>query len=344
MRVFHKTFYYFLSLFEPIAPHNLLLFLTGQNFILPCYHAVSDNIPVHLKHLYTIRGINQFKKDLDFIMKYYQPINVFELINYVRTGRKPEKNVFFLSFDDGLSEFYNIAAPILTDKGIPCTCFLNSAFIDNKDLFFRYKASILAEIIKNTNIKSNLWNRAEKWFAVNNLSIKHYWRELLNINYNNKGMLDELAGIMDFSFKDFLQEKKPYMTSRQIRELMKKGFTFGAHSIDHPEYRYIPLSEQIRQTLDSIEQVTGQFKLNYRVFSFPFTDYEVTGQFFGEVNKDNTIDFTAGCAGIKHDSIRNNIHRIPMDEYELGGRTRIKIDYFYYLVKSLFNKNKIIRE
>lgn len=344
MRLFHKAFYYFVSFFEPLAPHNFLISLTDQRFISPVYHAVSDNKPAHLKHLYTVINIKRFKKDLDFILKYYQPVDVSDLISFIRTGNMPEKNLFFLSFDDGLSEFYSIVAPILLEKGVPCTCFLNSAFIDNKDLFFRYKASILVDTISSTNTRSDLWKKIEHWFSENNLSISAYRRELLKINYNNRVKLDELAGIMNFSYRDYLQNTKPYMTSQQISELIEKGFTFGAHSIDHAEYRYITFSDQIRQTRESIGQITNQFKLKYRVFSFPFTDYELSRQFFEEINKDNSIDFTAGCAGIKHDSIKNNIQRIPMDEYELNGRARIKIDYFYYLVKSVFNRNKIIRE
>ncbi len=344
MRLYHKAFYFLVSFFQPLAPHNLLISLTKQRLIFPCYHAVSDSDPLHLKHLYLVKNTRQFRKDLDFMLKYYRPVDVFELINIVRSGNVPEKNLFFLSFDDGLTEFYHTVAPILLEKGVPCTCFLNSAFIDNKDLFFRYKASILLETIKKTDTESDLWKRTEQWFSDNNLSVKDYKRELLKINYSSKTRLDELAEVMNFSFKDYLQKIKPYLTSQQIHELIKKGFTFGAHSVDHPEYRYIPFNEQIKQTRESIDQITGTFKLNYRIFSFPFTDYAVTRQFFEEINKDNSIDFTAGCAGIKHDSIKNNIHRIPMDEYKLNGGSRIKIDYFYYLVKSVFNKNKIIRE
>jgi peptidoglycan/xylan/chitin deacetylase (PgdA/CDA1 family) len=344
MRLFHKAFYYSVSFFGSLVRHNVLIYLTKQHCILPLYHAVSDSKPVHLKHLYPVINIKKFKNDLDFILKYYNPVNVFELIDFVKAGNIPGKNVFFLSFDDGLSEFYHIVAPLLLAKGVPATCFLNSAFIDNKDLFFRYKASILIEAIKKTNVKSHVWKTLKGWFADNTLSITDYKRELLKIKYNNKTKLDELADIMNFSFKDYLQEIRPYLTSAQIRELIKKGFTFGAHSIDHPEYRYIPFDEQIRQTWESINQITGKFNLNYRVFSFPFTDHEVSVQFFKEINKDNSIGFTAGSSGIKKDSIKNNIHRIPMDEYNLKGRTRIKIDYIYYLIKSVIDKNKITRK
>ena len=33
---------------------NILSSLTGQKLILPFYHAVTDVIPTHLKHLYNV--------------------------------------------------------------------------------------------------------------------------------------------------------------------------------------------------------------------------------------------------------------------------------------------------
>ena len=340
---FRKFIYNKYNFSIKVLPVNFLIKSSGQRLILPCYHTVSDNYLSHIVNLYKYKNITSFKSDLDFLMKYYKPVDLFDLIKLIKNETEPSGNLFFISFDDGLKEFYDVISPVLLEKGIPATCFLNSAFVDNKDLFFRYKASILIELIYKTDRKSNEWKILKSWFRDNNMSLVNYKSELLKIRYDEKTKLDELAGILEFNFKDYLGKEKPYLTTQQINELINKGFTFGAHSIDHPEYRYISYNEQLKQTLKSIDEIGSKFNLNYKVFSFPFTDYQVSTQFFRDINKDNSIDFTAGCSGIKQDSVKNNIHRIVMDEYDLKGRDRIKIDYFYYLIKSVFNKNKIIR-
>jgi peptidoglycan/xylan/chitin deacetylase (PgdA/CDA1 family) len=326
-----------------LLPLSLLIKISGQRFILPCYHVISDSYMPHIANLYKYKNISSFRSDLDFFLKYYKPVDLPVLIDMIKNNRKFDSNTFFLSFDDGLKEFYNIIAPILLEKGIPATCFLNSAFIDNKDMFFRYKASILIDLIKNTGRKSGIWKSINIWFADNNMSLVNYRSELLKIKYDSREKLDELAKLLDFNFRDYLNKEQPYLTSYQINELIKKGFYFGSHSINHPEYRYIPLNEQINQTKISVEDIAYRFKLNYRIFAFPFTDFNVPLQFFQEINRDNSLDFTAGCAGIKHDSIKNNLQRIPMDEYFLKAAIRIRIDYFYFLIKSVFNRNRIIR-
>jgi peptidoglycan/xylan/chitin deacetylase (PgdA/CDA1 family) len=340
---FRKVIYNKYNFPTKILPLNFLIKSSKQRLILPCYHTVSDNYLPHIINLYKYRNINSFKSDLEFLMRYYKPVDLFDLLKLIKNQAEPSENLFFISFDDGLKEFYEVIAPILLEKGIPATCFLNSAFIDNRDLFFRYKASIIIELINRTDKKSNVRKTLQSWFRDNNMSLVNYKSELLQIKYDEKTKLDELADILEFNFKDYLEKEKPYLTTQQINELIKSGFTFGAHSIDHPEFRQISYDEQLKQTLESIDVIVSKFNLSYKVFAFPFTDYQVTAQFFRDINKDNSIDFTAGSSGIKQDSVINNIHRIVMDEYDLKGSDRIKIDYFYYFIKSVFNKNKIHR-
>jgi peptidoglycan/xylan/chitin deacetylase (PgdA/CDA1 family) len=338
-----KIVYNRYNIFKDILPLNFLVSVTKQKLILPCYHIISDRHLKHIVNLYKYKDVSSFKSDLDFFLRHYKPLGLFDLIKLVKDRSRPPTPSFFLSFDDGLKEFYNIIAPVLLEKGIPATCFLNSAFIDNKDMFFRYKESILIELINGINRKSTQWKVLKSWFSDNKMPVASYKKQLLRIKYVRRDMLDELAGILNFSFSDYLEKEKPYLTGGQIKELIAKGFTFGAHSIDHPEYRFISFEEQIRQTLGSMDEVSSRFNLDYRIFAFPFTDYEVGRQFFDKINGDNTIDFTAGAAGMKRDSINNNVQRIPMDEYYLDAGDRIKIDYIYYLFKSVVNRNKITR-
>lgn len=290
---------------------------------MPFYHAVSDDTPLHLKHLYQPRSIELFKADLAYFLKYYEPIELKELIRLKKENEPLKKNYFHLTFDDGLRNFYDVAAPILKEKGIPATVFLNSDFIDNKALFYRFKASILIE--------------------------KMLANGLLDISYAEERILDELAEENNIDFVDYLKNERPYLTIQQIEQLIQQGFTFGAHSKNHPLYHQITFEEQIAQTKESIKVVTTQFNLNYQVFSFPFTDDSVSNQFFTAIKND--VDLTFGSAGLKDDVIKNHLQRIPMENkpnHNLKrisemGKEIIKTEYFYYFVKKIVGKNKIIR-
>jgi len=125
-----------ISLITVIIPTKFLIKLSGKKVIYPFYHIVSDNPPSHIKHLYPVRNIKQFEKDLDFLQKH------FTASDFPVKGHNPQ---FILSFDDGLSEVYNIIAPILKKRNIPAIFFINSAFVDNKDMFSNYVSSLKKE-------------------------------------------------------------------------------------------------------------------------------------------------------------------------------------------------------
>jgi len=318
-------------------PVKLLQKVSNQQLILPFYHTISDEESPHIKHLYSVKGVKAFIKDLDFLLKYYKPIDYKEFQGISSNKEEPIKPSFLLSFDDGLKEFHDVIAPILLKKGIPSICFLNSAFIDNKDLFYRYKASLLID--KVTKDAKSLKKASALFKGPQNIV-----QNILSIGYKNKKIIEEIAGLLDYDFEDFLSRSKPYLSSDQIRSLIKQGFYFGSHSIDHPEYQYIALQEQIRQTKESMEFIRNTFSLDYKIFSFPFTDYNVSKQFFSQIQSEKIVDYTFACAGQKKDIIPTNFQRIPFEMSYLSGRKIHNSELLYYLFKMPFRKNIIKRK
>ena len=74
----------------------------------------------------------------------YRTLTLDELLN----GEVRDKCVV-LTFDDGHLEMFEVVAPILSKRGISATFFLNTGFLDNKDMFFRHKASLLIGHLKS---------------------------------------------------------------------------------------------------------------------------------------------------------------------------------------------------
>jgi peptidoglycan/xylan/chitin deacetylase (PgdA/CDA1 family) len=336
MAGFRKNFKRIASKGAGVLPTSFLQKVSNQHLILPFYHAISDPEMPHVKHLYAVKGVRAFTKDLDFLLKHYTPIGYNQFLEITSSQSLPQKPSFLLSFDDGLREFYDVIAPILLQKGVPAICFLNSSFVDNKDLFYRYKSSLLIDRIKKepTLIK-----------AIQSLlgGPQNTVEKILSITYQNKDLLNELATLMNFSFSDFLLNQAPYLTGDQIKSLVKQGFYFGGHSIDHPEYQFISLHEQIRQTKESIESICSTFSIDYKIFSFPFTDHNVSKEFFSYLMVNGIADNTFGCAGQKRDVVPNNFQRIPFEMKGLTGKQILNAELLYYLLKIPMGKNMVLR-
>jgi peptidoglycan/xylan/chitin deacetylase (PgdA/CDA1 family) len=301
---------------------------------LPFYHAVSNDIPKHLKHLFHVKTVTEFRNDLDYILRYYKPIELEDLIS-----RKSAKNFVHFSFDDGLREVYEIIMPVLLEKSIPASLFINPAFVDNNALFYKHKISLILD--QFNKVDSNLQREILNLFPDNqHIEPKS---QIVNIQYSDTKLLDSIAAKLNISFSDYLASENPYMTTIQLKEWRKNGFSLGAHSWDHPMYNRIPESEQLNQTEKSISFVKNLFSEHQCCFAFPYTDFGVKKSFFDSLHSINhPPPLTFGTAGIKHDSVKTNLQRIPMEEKK-SAKQILRGEYSYFFAKALLGKNTIHR-
>lgn len=321
-----------------------LIKLSGKRLLLPLYHVVSDENLGHIKNLYSVRNTRHFINDIDFILKHFNPVDVDTLYESL-TNKKPLKtNSVLFTFDDGLKEISNIIAPILKQKGIPAIFFINPAFTDNKDLFYRYKASLLIEKIKSTSVNNLVVTEIYKKLNSKN-SEDSISREILKLDYARKNIIDEIAGLLEYDFDSFLKENTPYLTVQQLKNLVDQGFNVGAHSMDHPEYYKISFEDQIQQTTDSLAWIRDNFNQNINLFAFPFTDYRVSKRFFDVIfNAENPlVDLSFGCAGLKDEFFQKHLQRLPVEKSNESARRIVTKEYLAYLGKKIIGKNVIKR-
>ncbi len=304
------------------------------SYFLPVYHCVSDENLPHLQNIIQYKNVKQFEQDLDYFLKYFQFVNWREFKDFIKGSFKPKKKIALLTFDDGLREFYDVVLPILERKGIYAVNFINPEFVDNKNLMFRCKASLLVDKIKKKN------DINPKVFSIlkteeNSIS------EILKISYLQQNLLDQLAEILEIDFNSFLNQQKPYMTLHQLKSVTEKGFGISSHSWDHPLYNELSINQQ----LESCNQTFTYLKQNdflYESFAFPFTDFGVEKAFFDQLFTNPELFCSFGTAGIKFDSVPQNFQRIPFETSETAEIT-LKKEMAYFKLKKIFNKNKIAR-
>lgn len=328
---------------QPLAsrlPLQWLVKATGQRLFLPFYHSVQQDQPLaHIQHLYDLRTMENFEKDLDFLLQHYQAIDLSGLLEQLKSGVPFKTNTFFLSFDDGLREIVDWIAPLLLKKGIPATYFLNSQFVDNKDLFFRYKASLLVDHLQKEKISESSRKVIQDILGTSDIS-----SSILKVNYQNRKLLDRIAEHLEISFLDFLQTQQPYLQSNQIKALIEQGFTVGSHSIDHPLYHELDINEQFRQTKESQNFINQHFPQTVKAFAFPFTDHGVSASFFQKIKTEQILDLSFGTAGLKQDSIAFHLQRFPVEAFPFQMHELVSSEYFYYFGKSFLGKNRINRK
>lgn len=309
-----------------ILPPPILGKLARVNIVLPYYHMVSNENVSHVKYLYKYKNVRQFREDIDFLLKHYSPVSLKDLVHSLRGDKSLPRNTFLLTFDDGFREMHDIVAPILVEKGVHATFFVNSAFVDNRQLCHLNKASILAEKFEEKR-SLGIEKKVAQLLRDKGLEFNDVVSALLSINYQNKLLLDDVAKVMEVDFGDYLSLRKPYLTTDQIRQLLHNGFTIGAHSIDHPYYGDLTLTEQLNQTIESARHIRENFQLDYGAFAFPHGDSGVSKEFFKRIQECGLIDITFGTGGMGDGYPRTHRQRFSLEKPLLPARDLLTWQY-----------------
>lgn len=306
------------------------LYRTGSPVIIhPFYHTVSDEYLPHVHPLYKPKSTKAFEKDIDFLSYHFEAISIDAV--FLAKNRKQTKNAFHLSFDDGLRGVYETALPLLFQKGIPATIFVNSDFAGNEQLFYRHKAALLIDKLNNRAVSKATQKEIANGLSAN-FSPKHSLQaNIRRLPYSQENLLDIVAPLLDVDFQAYLKKNKPYLTISELKEMQKKGFTIGAHSINHPPFCELSEPEQVRQTVESCNFVKKTFGEQRAYFSFPFSDKGISCSFFKAI--DGQVDLCFGITGINIQNNGKHIGRIDMEKNGRNVREIINKAFLKYLIR-----------
>ncbi|MDF1574879.1 MAG: polysaccharide deacetylase family protein [Bacteroidales bacterium] len=310
-----------------------LIGLSGEADIFPFYHTVSPEPLPHISHLYRVRKPEEFERDLEQLLSCFEPVSLASCLENRKDTRGRRRMV--LSFDDGLSGCYQYIAPLLKKRGIPALFFLNNRFIDNRALFYRYKASLLLHRSKED------CRAREQMAAFLKIPEEQLETSIRMIAFDQRALLDALAREAELDFSAYLRSRAVYMDSEEIRELLRWGFDIGAHSADHMDFTLLEADEMIRQVLTSIRDLQQRFGISTSYFSFPFTSDGVPKQVIESLLEEGLATTLMGSAGLKRTGHPAFIQRIPMEQFEADAFEALKTEYLSFLFKKVAGLDRL---
>lgn len=299
-----------------LVPLELWHRLLEIELVIPHWHLVSDREVAHVSGLYKFRNMRQFKADLEFFLRFYKSVSLQDVISYLDgIGRLP-KRCFLLTFDDGFREIYDIIAPVLHAKGVPAVFFLTTSFIDNRELGYPQKKSLLIKA-QTSLIDSPAAQEASRHLTNAGVKDADMSSMIRGIYYRQRHVLDELAPILGCDFEGYTASVQPYLTSEQIIELMKMGFDIGAHSVDHPLFSELSLDEQLFQTQESLRWLSDRYQFDCGAFAFPYSDSGISPEFFQKAFSDGCLKVSFGIGGVLSHFFSRNVARFSMERTDL---------------------------
>ena len=104
---------------------RLLAYLNRRRVTIVCYHGVTPReapIPNDEHKLHV--PFSLFVEHLDYLQRCYNIISLEEFIKAHRDRRALPPRAVILTFEDGIRNFFTVAAPELTRRGLPATTFI----------------------------------------------------------------------------------------------------------------------------------------------------------------------------------------------------------------------------
>ncbi|MBV9878314.1 MAG: polysaccharide deacetylase family protein [Verrucomicrobia bacterium] len=321
-----------------VVPFQLWPRLSRVSLVVPYYHMVSDAEVPHVRHLYRFRTVREFEADLDFFLRHFTPVELEDVVAALGGERGLPPRPFHLTFDDGFREMHDVVAPLLQKKGIPATFFLNSAFIDQGGMAHHNKISLLLDRISQP-ISNRILHDIEKLLPPSINSKGCLQSRLLAIRYADRETIDQMAAIAEVDINQYIKLNRPYLSSEEVFNLQRFGFTIGAHSIDHPLYADLSVEEQVRQTRVSMDFILRKFGVRIRAFAFPHSDAGVIHEFFEPVFATGVADVCFGTRGLVRHFHPRNVERFSMEKTTDAAKSIIARQYAKALYSQALRKN-----
>ena len=250
------------SVFQAIQIYPRLLFDTRSKVFVLLYHRI---LPKFYKDSWgTITSEKVFKDQLDFFAKHCNIISLKELTTPHSLCKRDKKVSIVLTFDDTYWDFYEIAFPVLLQKGIPATFFVVTDFIEGKyPLWDKALLNVLTQKNKEKEISFKNCRWRQRWdedrlsFALRIFESMKF--EMADIRYE---LLHQLGAEE--------KQKEPSITWGQAKIMIQKGMEIGSHSQSHGSLSRLlvqNLQLEIGGSKKIIEEKTG---ISCNCFSIPY--------------------------------------------------------------------------
>ncbi len=245
------------------------------------YHYIRESFDYKYPSIF---GLNpkQFEEQLIELSKHGTFISQSKLLNYID---KPfDKNYILITFDDGLSEQFYLARPILKKLGIPYVFFINTMNYLEKKVSLVHKIHIVRSEISPEDII----NFIKKDF---NISLNKKEKSLAKVNYNYDNEISaNLKYLLNFKLNLFEQEqvmnplfasirneeqvnKELYFTEEQLNILYAEG-SLGSHSHYHIPLGKYNENEIEKEYLNTQKFFKSRFGKEAYSISYPYGSYE----------------------------------------------------------------------
>jgi peptidoglycan/xylan/chitin deacetylase (PgdA/CDA1 family) len=244
--------------------------LRENSVVILMYHSVLPDPSTEINSLgEMIHSADVFLGQMELLARDYHPISLDEAVHGLRDGNALTKRSVVVTFDDGYTDNYEIAMPMLNQAGIPATFYTTVDCIDSRKLPWPAR---LRFAIRST--KARDWTPPdEKRLPLETPAQRdEAFREAC-------GSLSKLSGQAQESFVSRLEQDLKaslpnhsaalMMNYDQLRALARHKHIVASHTMTHPNIAFIGEEECRRELTESKRRLESELGAPIKHFAYP---------------------------------------------------------------------------
>ncbi|MEN3333162.1 MAG: hypothetical protein V7641_2527 [Blastocatellia bacterium] len=219
-----------------------------------------------------------FAEQLDYLTRYYQVVPLSFIAERLTNRQSLPANIAAITIDDGYSDAYEIAFPLLRRRNLPATMFVVTDFVDQKKWLWTDKLRYLVARAGAHSIEGRL---REHEFCVEFERTDSVFCSADKVNSLLKAIADDekdaAIARMATAFGVELPTAPPpeyaSVTWEQVGEMSAAGIEIGSHTATHPILPNVTLEHVRRELVESRQRIAAEIGRPVDLFCYPNGDY-----------------------------------------------------------------------
>ncbi|WP_275098468.1 polysaccharide deacetylase family protein [Sedimenticola hydrogenitrophicus] len=252
-----------------IVAHIIAPFGMRNNITILIYHQV---LPVKDNLRQDCINREEFDQQMRIISKLFNVVTIEEAARYIEQGNIPPRTIV-ITFDDGYSDNYHEALPILKKYGLPAIFYVvgdavRSGALWNDTVFEIIKATRQPEIdLSELGLGKYPFLSDRDKQNVMNLLIENLKTLMPEEQKNRINTLKVITGNVSLTTRNMLTKDELISLSEE------KGMTIGTHTMRHPMMSYIGITDAQSDVIEGKEYIESIINKPIRHFSYPYGKY-----------------------------------------------------------------------
>jgi peptidoglycan/xylan/chitin deacetylase (PgdA/CDA1 family) len=237
----------------------------GSSLLVLLWHSIDRTWAYPCAPGNGIRGLGQ---QLRWVQQIATVVPLAPSLQALEAGQRLPARAVSLSFDDGYRNQLELAVPLMERLGMPATFFLVPGLL-SREVHAWWE--VLAWALACSGKPTVRWG-AEELPTRGSRGYRTFQRMLPTLRTKPRALTERTVRELVDRLEPEGQagDQDLFLDWDGARQLVRRGFTVGSHTMYHASLRYEPATEQLRDLVESRRQLRAELGIDPQLLAYPY--------------------------------------------------------------------------